>query len=65
MYHKYKKQDQKIVKITLNREEVSRYIGTARESFIRMMSDLREEGALDIIDGDIVINDLRKLESFL
>lgn len=65
MYHKYKKQDQKTVKITLNREEVSRYIGTARESFIRMMSDLREEGALDIIDGDIVINDLRKLESFL
>lgn len=62
LYEKYKKDDHTPVRLNFTREEISRYIGTARESFIRMMSDLREEGALDIVDGDIVINNPRKLQ---
>jgi CheY-like chemotaxis protein len=62
LYNKYKTEDGKPVRLSFTREEISRYIGTARESFIRMMSDLREEGALDIIEGDIVISNPKKLE---
>lgn len=62
LYHKYKTDDGKPVRLNFTREEISRYIGTARESFIRMMSDLREEGALEILEGDIVISNPKKLE---
>lgn len=62
LYTKYKKEDGKPVRLSFTREEISRYIGTARESFIRMMSDLKEEGALEIVDGDIVISNPKKLE---
>ena len=62
LYEKYKKNDNEPVRIRLTREEISKYIGTARESFIRMMSDLKDTGALEIIEGDIVINNLKKLK---
>jgi CheY-like chemotaxis protein len=62
LYDKYKKEDASPVRLNFTREEISRFIGTARESFIRMMSDLREEGAIEIVDGDIVINNPRKLK---
>lgn len=62
LYHKYKKDDKTPVHLNFTRDEISRYIGTARESFIRMMSDLKEEGAIEIIDGTIVISKPQKLE---
>jgi DNA-binding response OmpR family regulator len=62
LHEKFKNQDN-ISQITLTREEISKYIGTARESFIRIMSELKEKGAIEIIDGDIVIKNVNKLET--
>jgi DNA-binding response OmpR family regulator len=64
LHEKFKNQDN-ISQITLTREEISKYIGTARESFIRIMSELKEKGAIEIIDGDIVIKNVNKLETTL
>lgn len=63
LYEKFKTEDSKEVRIKLTREEISKYIGTARESFIRIMSDLRDSGMIEIIDGDIVIRNVQNLES--
>jgi DNA-binding response OmpR family regulator len=64
LHEKFKNQDN-ISQITLTREEISKYIGTARESFIRIMSELKEKGAIEIIEGDIVIKNVNKLETTL
>lgn len=60
--HEKFKDENNISQIKLTREEISKYIGTARESFIRVMSELKEKGAIEIIEGDIVIKDIKKLE---
>ncbi|MCO5232206.1 MAG: response regulator [Chitinophagales bacterium] len=62
LYSKFKNENNEAV-ITLTREEISKYIGTARESFIRIMSDLKNLGVLEIIEGDIVIKNIKKLEA--
>ncbi|HUH75434.1 MAG TPA: response regulator [Chitinophagales bacterium] len=61
--HEKFKDAENISKITLTREEISKYIGTARESFIRIMSELKDKGAIEIINGDIVISNIKKLET--
>lgn len=65
LYNKFKTENEKEVRITLTREEISKYIGTARESFIRIMSDLKDQGIIEIKEGDIAITDIHKLESLL
>lgn len=65
LYYIYKKDGSEEVRITLTREEISKFIGTARESFIRIMSELKDSGIIEIIDGDIVINNINKIESLV
>ncbi len=65
LYNKFKTENEPEVRITLTREEISKYIGTARESFIRIMSDLKDQRIIEIKDGDIAITDIQKLESLL
>lgn len=65
LYLKYKDQNSKEARITLTREEVAKYMGTTRESFIRVMGILKDEGVIDISEGDIIIKNLKKLEVLL
>ena len=62
LHEKFKNQEE-VSKITLTREEISKYIGTARESFIRIMSELKDKESIEIIDGDIVLKNIQKLEA--
>jgi CheY-like chemotaxis protein len=48
--------------ITITREELAQYIGTAKESAIRVVSDFKEEKLINITDGKISIPDVTKLE---
>lgn len=63
LYYKFKEESSDEVRIRLTREEISKFIGTARESFIRIMSELKDSGLIEIIDGDIVITNIQKIES--
>ncbi|MEZ4987225.1 MAG: response regulator [Saprospiraceae bacterium] len=45
------------------REDLAKMVGTAKESVIRTLTDFRESGYIDIIDGRIVIKNLQKLAS--
>lgn len=63
LYYKFKNEDSDEVSIRLTREEISKFIGTARESFIRIMSELKDSGLIEIKDGDIVISNIQKIES--
>lgn len=63
LYYKFKDESSDEVRIRLTREEISKFIGTARESFIRIMSELKDSGLIEIIDGDIVITNIQKIES--
>lgn len=48
--------------IPVTREELAQYIGTAKESTIRILSDFRDEGLIQIRSGKIYIPDLQKLK---
>ncbi|MBX6381101.1 MAG: response regulator [Thermoflavifilum aggregans] len=48
--------------IPITREELAQYIGTAKESTIRILSDFRDEGLIQIRTGKIYIPDLNKLK---
>ncbi|MCO5247725.1 MAG: response regulator [Chitinophagales bacterium] len=65
LYEKYKDDQFPEASIKLTREEISKYIGTARESFIRIMSDLNKSGLIEIKDGVICIDDPKGLQSLL
>lgn len=65
LYYEYEDDSKMKARIPLTREEVSKYIGTARESFIRIMTKLKDENLLQIEQGDIVIHDIQLLKSYL
>lgn len=44
------------------REDLAKIVGTATESVIRVLSDFKEEGFIDIVSGKIVIKHVNKLE---
>lgn len=48
--------------IKISREELSNIIGTATETVIRVISEFKEEGLIDLKFGKIVINSIPKLE---
>ncbi len=48
--------------LAVSREEIANMVGTATESVIRVISDLKEEGILTTRSGKIVINQPDKLE---
>lgn len=48
--------------IKISREELSNIIGTATETVIRVVSEFKEEGLIELKLGKIVINSISKLE---
>lgn len=48
--------------IQINREDLSHIVGTAKESVIRMLTEFKNDGYIDIHDGTIFIVQLDKLK---
>ncbi len=44
------------------RDDLARIVGTAKESVIRMLTEFKEDGYIDITDGAITIKNRQKLE---
>ncbi|MBK7870653.1 MAG: response regulator [Saprospiraceae bacterium] len=44
------------------RDDLARIVGTAKESVIRMLTEFKEDGYIDITDGAIIIKNRPKLE---
>jgi CRP-like cAMP-binding protein len=53
------------VPISISREDIAQYVGTATESLIRTLSDFKAEKLIDIQDGKVYINDVQKLQNLL
>ena len=53
------------VPLSISREDIAQYIGTATESLIRTLSDFKAEKLIDIRDGKIHITDVEKLQHLL
>jgi CRP-like cAMP-binding protein len=53
------------VPLSITREDIAQYIGTATESLIRTLSDFKAEKLIDIQEGKIHILDLQKLQHLL
>ncbi|GIP21152.1 Crp/Fnr family transcriptional regulator [Paenibacillus sp. J22TS3] len=51
------------ITIKINNTEMSDMIGATRESVNRMLSDMKKEGIIDLVDGHIVIHDLEYLRN--
>ena len=51
--------------LSISREDIAQYIGTATESLIRTLSDFKSEKLIDIQDGNIHITDVNKLQNLL
>ncbi|MBS1661027.1 MAG: response regulator [Bacteroidetes bacterium] len=51
--------------LSISREDIAQYVGTATESLIRTLSDFKNEKLIDIKDGKIRIIDLPKLQNLL
>jgi len=51
--------------ISISREDIAQYIGTATESLIRTLSDFKAEKLIDIQEGKIRITDMQKLQNLL
>ncbi len=47
------------------REDLAKMVGTAKESVIRTLTDFRESGYIQIIDGRIHILDIDKLNGIM
>ncbi len=62
LYDTFDLDDEKIIKVTLTREEIANIVGTATESVIRQLSELKKEGIIDLKGKKIKISDLNKLK---
>lgn len=51
--------------IEISREEIAQYVGTATESLIRTLSDFKAEKHIEIRNGKIVVNDVKRLRNLL
>lgn len=51
--------------LSISREDIAQYIGTATESLIRTLSDFKSEKLVDIQEGKICITDVQKLQNLL
>ncbi len=51
----------KSLKLQLSREEIAGMIGTATESCIRLLSELKKENAIELVGKKIIITDRNKL----
>jgi len=52
-------------KISITREDIAQYIGTAKESAIRVLSDFKLEKLIETVKGKIKVLDKQKLQSML
>lgn len=59
---KFNPENQSGVELSISREDLANMVGTATESVIRVISDLKEEGILSVKSGKIVIEKADKLE---
>ncbi|RMG76303.1 MAG: response regulator [Bacteroidetes bacterium] len=50
--------------ISFSREELAEMVGTAKESLIRTLSQLKKDNAIEVEGKDIFIKDLQKLKSY-
>ncbi len=48
--------------INILRDDLARIVGTAKESVIRMLTEFKNDGYIDIVDGTITIRNRQKLE---
>lgn len=60
MLHDRQKEGEEAIHIL--REDLARIVGTAKESVIRMLTEFKEDGYIEIRDGNILIRDPQKLE---
>lgn len=51
--------------ISILRDDLARIVGTAKESVIRMLTEFKEDGYIDIVDGIISIKNQHKLENLI
>ncbi len=49
--------------INILRDDLARIVGTAKESVIRMLTEFKEDGYVEITDGTILIKNRQKLEN--
>jgi CRP-like cAMP-binding protein len=47
--------------INILRDDLARIVGTAKESVIRMLTEFKVDGYIDIVDSKIFIKDMKKL----
>lgn len=50
------------IQIPLTREELSSWIGTAKETVIRCLSDMKEEGLIELDSQNIILHDISNLK---
>lgn len=53
------------VAIDISRENLANIVGTAKESVIRTLSDFKDEKMIDIVKGDIIVLDEKKMANLL
>lgn len=51
--------------ISVSREDLAKLVGTASESVIRVLSDFREEGLIDVLNGKIKVKYPEKLKKVI
>ncbi|MFN7116174.1 MAG: response regulator [Saprospiraceae bacterium] len=51
--------------ISILRDDLARIVGTAKESVIRMLTEFKEDGYIDITDGIISVKNRHKLEHLI
>jgi CheY-like chemotaxis protein/CRP-like cAMP-binding protein len=61
LYNRYKKEDETKFSMSISREDLSKIVGTAQETAIRMLSDFKEEGLVEIKGGTVTIINYEKL----
>jgi CRP-like cAMP-binding protein len=50
--------------ISFSREELAEMVGTAKESLIRTISQLKKDNAIEVEGKDIFIKDIQKLKTY-
>lgn len=50
-------------KISILRDDLARIVGTAKESVIRMLTEFKEDGYIEIKDGAIMIKNIERLKN--
>lgn len=63
LYNNFGTDKDNFLRITLTREDIANMVGTATESIIRQLAELKKENIIDLVGKKIKILDLKKLEN--